>query len=771
MASLLAMCAASVVAIEAACKDPREPMAAAVGRAAVYVGLMVAGRWALANRKAEWSSSAKAMAALLAVTAVPFPLEWLLRTMTGRGWPFEALLLASVRNLLLGFGALSSSALFANLAAGVGTFGFLFAFSVAEDAGPLGLLFGVYLVLGCCWLTKRHWNEFDDGKPTTRRRWAPIAATTFATVLVAGIVGAFVGPKRVAAALGQWAPTSGGDRSFDRFARGGVGDDGDDTIDSTKAKSDGGQGDVYIESHQRTFYDALTETHGEPKPPKEMNRAVAVAAEKVIQEHGSARHQQTGRHFSIYRKAADRERKRAGDSAATSLLYVTGRSPVHLPIHSYLDFDGGRWSAEPNSGEFRALEAKWFRWIGIVRYSEDASLRKPTHLGSAASHVVKIGTLKGRELPLPANATAFRIGLVDRTEFFAFLQTGIIGLSDSKEVVPTGEVIETESRALREAGLDGIEFPENCGAPRARRLAEDTEDDRAMKAAVSAVARQWTSGIPRGWRQVRAVVERLRTEYVVEESHRHAGGDAVVDFLTRSKRGPNYLFATSAACLLRSLDYPCRLVGGYYADPAKYDAWTRTTPVGDDDFHFWVEVGLPGGWWAPIEPTPGFHLLPDEPTFWERVVAAAVAFAMTVKEHPLRSATAVVVVVALFLLRRGIGSAFAALVWRLSFQGDWRRRIDATVALVERRAWLAGRRRTRGQTLRHWMASFRFDNDPCRPALQQLLEWTDRHWYGGAGRTPDPDSVRDVCSRIAAEWTVARLLRPIPVSTDVKDSA
>ena len=49
-------------------------------------------------------------------------------------------------------------------------------------------------------------------------------------------------------------------------------------------------------------------------------------------------------------------------------------------------------------------------------------------------------------------------------------------------------------------------------------------------------------------------------------SSQRTRSDAVEYFLFESRRGPDYLFATSAAVLLRSLGYQTRVVSGLYAD-------------------------------------------------------------------------------------------------------------------------------------------------------------------------------------------------------------
>ena len=86
------------------------------------------------------------------------------------------------------------------------------------------------------------------------------------------------------------------------------------------------------------------------------------------------------------------------------------------------------------------------------------------------------------------------------------------------------------------------------------------------------------------------MIAALRQGYAHDRSATASSGctDVVAEFLLESRRGPDYLFASSAAVLLRSLGYPTRLVSGLYAAPGKYDPRTRHTPVTRDDVHFWV---------------------------------------------------------------------------------------------------------------------------------------------------------------------------------------
>ena len=141
---------------------------------------------------------------------------------------------------------------------------------------------------------------------------------------------------------------------------------------------------------------------------------------------------------------------------------------------------------------------------------------------------------------------------------------------------------------------------------------------------MAALARAWVAGLPEGWRQVEAVIAALRAGYAHDRSATASPDctDVVAEFLLHSRRGPDYLFASAAAVLLRSLGYPTRVVSGLYAAPGRYDLRTRHTPVTGDDVHFWAEVRLPDGRWVAVEPTPGYELMPPVRAWSERIARA-----------------------------------------------------------------------------------------------------------------------------------------------------
>jgi hypothetical protein len=71
------------------------------------------------------------------------------------------------------------------------------------------------------------------------------------------------------------------------------------------------------------------------------------------------------------------------------------------------------------------------------------------------------------------------------------------------------------------------------------------------------------------------------------------------------ERRPAYCsyFASAAAAVLRTLDVPARVVGGFALEPA--NRFTGDTVVRQRDAHAWIEVWLPdAGRWVPFDPTP-----------------------------------------------------------------------------------------------------------------------------------------------------------------------
>ena len=78
------------------------------------------------------------------------------------------------------------------------------------------------------------------------------------------------------------------------------------------------------------------------------------------------------------------------------------------------------------------------------------------------------------------------------------------------------------------------------------------------------------------------------------------GDDAMVDFLTRGRRGYCEQFASSMAAMLRTVGVPSRVAVGFTGGREAGDSRSVSTA----DAHAWVEAWFPGAGWTTFDPTP-----------------------------------------------------------------------------------------------------------------------------------------------------------------------
>jgi transglutaminase-like putative cysteine protease len=119
------------------------------------------------------------------------------------------------------------------------------------------------------------------------------------------------------------------------------------------------------------------------------------------------------------------------------------------------------------------------------------------------------------------------------------------------------------------------------------------------------IALRWAhdAGSPASpYRQVLAIQQHLRTGYKYSLDVEPASdADALLDFLTVSRRGFCQQFATAMAILVRELGYPARVAVGFREGTANGNTYL----VQSKEAHAWVEVFFEGYGWLPFEPTPG----------------------------------------------------------------------------------------------------------------------------------------------------------------------
>jgi transglutaminase-like putative cysteine protease len=588
-----------------------------------------------------------------------------------------------------------------------------------------------------------------------------------------------VGPRRAARVLGEWLPTSGGTGGYDPFARGGV-NDGDDEVKGENAKSTGmTQTDTFLDSPLPSLYDMINDQYGEPFKPKDQEHAIALGPQEKVNESNKppADNLRPNREFPTTRKSPRRPRE-ASDRAARALFEVRGRTPLHVRAAAFDTFDGRSWHEAPVTPRTYLFEKEpdscWMKVVEspptAVFAEAEAHQFKVTSPPSSWSPVRAPGGSAGRWLPAPPHLTRFRVGRVDRADFFGWGQDRILRLAQRK--TPSGIVVETECRTVDPRLLHGVEFPSRFQGERVRH----THVPSTLDPAVAALARRWAAGHPQGWPQVAAVVEQLRTKYILDPTARVPDDcrDPLGHFLLRSRRGPDYQFATAAAVLLRVLGYPTRLVSGFYVSPETYDHHTRHTPVVAEDLHFWVELLLPCADWLVVEPTPGYEVLGPSPSLSQRLLAALFAVVSWLGRHALALAAGVVGAGALWRRRRETLDLLAVTFWRCFPGRTWQQCVRRALRLLERRGRWAGRARRPSETVQTWLGAILVESSwsPVRapggsagPASegQELGRLTSMaEWAAYAPGLPPPweeAEARAVCRRVLDAWTLRRWRR------------
>lgn len=692
---------------------------------------------------------------LLSAGCVLFVGEVIVRELLQAGWPKEFWFLGLLRNTVLCLAALACWPKFARLSTVLSLFLAVFV-SALPTHWIVQVLMIVYAVVGIWWLMGSYWEALEGhivGSTQRRlsRRWL---------VLPAGIAiasaGLLFGARHSTIALWGFMPTSGGNQGYDPNGRRGV-NDGDALVSGADDPRSFGpvESDSFVESTQPSLYDALADTYGGPiKRNKRMEKAISLPMGLVKNvEQRMAQSKQAGREFNSVRKQPQQNRRELADRSGPALISVVGRTPLHLRLEVFDVFDGREWYPEssPTHSCLLEIEAQQGKpWL-LTRTRSRLDL-----LGPEDHHEVKVISLNTNRLPTPGVLDALHIDRVDRKDFFAWAQDSIICMTRPK--LPELLVTHVRSRAANPKKLTQSFELGVHGTSQYRQLPTDAGTQR-----VAELAKSWVADVPSGWPQVHRVIEKLRSEYQVDDQAT-APADCLntVDyFLFHSRRGPDYLFASTATMMLRSLGYSTRLVSGFYAAPESYDRRSRQTPVLASDAHFWPEVFVGSDTWLPVEPTPGYSVLTPPPTFKERVIATLVAFGDWLARHCLLLSVTLATLIAAWRCR--VILLDRLLTWRaILFPGHPdRAAILRAFALLNRRFRAAGVPLiAAGSPVRQLRAHMSGVAPRERGRLDELLslaEWAAFAPASGVtSRACDGRKVREICRTAIETWPLSR---------------
>lgn len=222
---------------------------------------------------------------------------------------------------------------------------------------------------------------------------------------------------------------------------------------------------------------------------------------------------------------------------------------------------------------------------------------------------------RSSKIPAPLGLQMWHIDKVDQPDFFGLSKDGTLEMPGRLHV-PDDTVLRMVATELELSRIEWL-----ASLPRTK---HETESRSTAETQLRALARQWTQDLPRGWGQIRAILEHLKSDFdfVRLDSDKEDDAESIDTFVQHS-RGSDVLFATAAAVMLDELGYASRFVTGFYASPDRFEPIKAQTAILPSDVHAWLEVEVGLGYWIPIEPTPGFLEPSYRLSLWHRIQYAA----------------------------------------------------------------------------------------------------------------------------------------------------
>lgn len=699
-----------------------------------------------------------AIVAFLIAVALPLLIDLMSARFDKHWTPLEQSTMAILRNAALVCSAVRHLLSVHRLSIAIGSVLVGGAIMIGEHAAQVSLALG-FVACACTWSALRSWNDIGS-RVVERVPWgAFLAMSTIITGI--GWLGASYA-REAPRVLGEWLPASGGTHEYNSRSIMGIAE-GDWAVSGRNAHSTGSiDGQHFLESHLPTIYDVFAEAYGEPRTPRERDRAIALPPEQLLRQGKKTSDAGAAlREFSLYRTPPSRPTDTA-DRHDGALLQVEGRTPLHLTMRAYDRFDGKAWHETPDRDEVcrvqnRNDDATW-QWMPNERPAAAADF--------AETHGLRFGLMRTDRLPLPPLVQRFRLGKQEARgtnrwalEMFRVVTDGVLKL---RREIPSGFRLEVTSFLLAHDRLAATSEHDPWTCENCRAYLQVPE---RLHPTAARFAEAWRE-LPRGWQQIDAVVQHLRTHYRHDRSTVIADGcdDPVHEFLYVSRRGPDYQFATAAALALRCLGYPTRVVSGLYARPEAFDRQTDTTPLVSEDAHFWAEVRLPDGTWALIEPTPGYDVLRPRETLAGMAKGQLAALLAITRENPVTIAMFAALSALTWFFRSTLRDWGTMAIFRLQHRNAGSRSATIGALLVlERRMSRLALHRPRGATISCWIsqvgdqtrqtpeaAQFRSDLDRFRVLIVHAL-------YQPGEQSWPAESSQRVSMRIVDHWSQRRL--------------
>lgn len=670
------------------------------------------------------------------------------------GSTLEVDLLTGIQFLACGMAAAGVWRAYQPLAVVCSLFSVLFAASLSQSM--LTMLFaGLFTAAAMVWLLGAYWSvvvaRLHGSQAGKRPRWTLILPVAVLAAMAAGL--GLAGNDRMLTLAG-FLRSSGGSGERDDAACRGVGDGdalvaGQDDIRSFGPIEDA----PFRNSPEPSLYDLYNDLFDEPVRNTKIDRAITLPSELAAKiQQRMAKSEIAHREFSTARGSRPRSPERMKSLDSDALLYVKGRVPLHLRMELFDLFDGEVWQAmepgtPPGVANLRVEQIGKRPWLVLAQLRISDVLTKPE------THAVKVIHLKGTRVPAPLHVLGLHIDRLEDASMFEWVGDGLVRMV--RRELPSLTAIHVRSRVADPRKVRA-ETMWGRSLPAYNELPQGPEYDRIRQ-----LAMEWTKGLPRGWRQVSAIRNRLRTEYALDPDARFSGGQLTPlgQFLFETKRGPDYQFATAAAVLLRSLGYSTRLVGGFYVSPARFDPLRQHTPVVGADAHLWTEVLMSASTWLTVEATPGYEVLGPPPTYLDRLLAGLGWAGVRLWERKGSVLLVIATVVVVVATRAAWMDQGRRLIWQWSRHDDARQRVAATLSLVDARfqRLKAARRpgETPGAALARW-ANRVGGSDAPFGALARLADWAAFAPAGvpaplgsAAGRS-EAEAVEEVCRAVVA---------------------